>query len=190
MVPLVPFLALLSAWTLLEISKRWKARRLLLSLTLLILIIPNLINIGKVDIAFSRTDTRVQAQEWVVENIPSGSRVVFEYYSVPDLVSRDFDFYEFEHNRYNINGIVENSRAPDFVWIKEVFRPDFIILNGEKKGRYMTRSTKKYFAETSKSWLDLYDSIDREYAVAARFAPSFPDNIRSGPTITIYEKRK
>ena len=190
MMPLVPVAAVLVALLLLTFRERFQWSSRTLGLLVALLMIPNLYHSVLINHAFSQTDTRVQAYEWTEEHIPDQSTVVFEYFTVPQFTRRSLNYVELDHPRYNINGEIAASRPPAFSWIRDQVRPDFLIINGAVRDRFATQSMQEAFPEAAEAWRSLYDSIDREYTVAARFTPHLYDNVRAGPEVVIYSKER
>jgi len=97
MVPILPFFVLLSVWLVAQVKKRW-----LFWFLVLISIIPGLL-FSK--IYWSR-DIRIQAMEWLNENLPTNSVIFYEGGNIIDLPGLDhqkfktlgFDFYELEND--------------------------------------------------------------------------------------------
>ena len=82
--PMVPFLVIAAALFLTEISSNifpWKRKQnlLLISLSLVMILIPA-IRVTNYTYLTTQKGTRLQAKEWIRENIPAGSRIAREDY--------------------------------------------------------------------------------------------------------------
>ena len=66
---------------------RWLTSGVTLVLTVLLLAAPTLASV-RIGVLLSRSDTRITAMEWILDNVPAGSGVVREHYS-PPLKDRD-----------------------------------------------------------------------------------------------------
>ncbi len=191
LLPLAPLGSVLVAILIVELGNKLVRIKLwLVGGVLLAIIIPNLYRTILVDDAFTKEDTRVQLYHWVENHIPENSRIVFEYFNIAQFTRRDLYYFEFDHPRYNINGEIAASRPPDYLWLKNVYQPEYIVINGSLRDRYKQKSMQKLFPETCSAWLEIYDNIHKDYQVAVRFRPSFPDRIMSGPEMIVYVPRK
>jgi 4-amino-4-deoxy-L-arabinose transferase-like glycosyltransferase len=76
---LLPFLCLLAAEALRAAFARGKASGLLLALSALAVAAEPAGRLVRLDALLSRTDTRVQASEWMVEKLPLDSRLLFAH---------------------------------------------------------------------------------------------------------------
>ncbi|RMF95219.1 MAG: hypothetical protein D6734_06020 [Candidatus Schekmanbacteria bacterium] len=107
MIPIIPFLAIYAGNFLVEIYQEkgiLKKKGKIVSVTLLtIAIIPSLLNAVKCDILMSKKDTRIEAREWIENNIPFGSRIYLysSYkYNIPYLergkeaINREISIFE------------------------------------------------------------------------------------------------
>ena len=97
-VPILPFFALLMAaglawvWTWLRARTAPRYRIALVGLVALIVTLPLTLTAMQQALAIDGTQTRTVAREWMLENIPPGSRVLMALYA-PQLPEDVYEFY-------------------------------------------------------------------------------------------------
>jgi hypothetical protein len=80
--PVLPFLALFAAWTIARLTGRRGARPIVFWGLLALAAAPAAIASVRGDFFFRQADTRTLAQAWIEANIPAGSGVLIQPYSV------------------------------------------------------------------------------------------------------------
>jgi hypothetical protein len=87
--PVLPFLALFAAWTIAKLAGRPGARAIVFWGLLALAAAPAAIASVRGGLFFRQADTRTLAQAWIEANIPAGSGVLVQPYSVVLTPSRD-----------------------------------------------------------------------------------------------------
>jgi hypothetical protein len=87
--PVLPFLALFAAWTIAKLAGRPGARPIVFWGLLALAAAPAAIASVRGGLFFRQADTRTLAQAWIEANIPAGSGVLVQPYSVVLTPSRD-----------------------------------------------------------------------------------------------------
>jgi len=177
MIPVFPFLAVLSAiglnksLDLIKINQPYK--KIILILILIILLIEpskkSISNIWKL----SQKDTRTVSKEWIESNLPQYSVIAYEHFG-PHLhiqPKRKFKLLNMDWIR-----IVYNSL--DYYVKKDV---DYIIITSGFKNEFYS-NPKKY-----KKFIERYEHLDARCKKIQTFTPS---KFQPGPIITIYKTNK
>ncbi len=73
MLPLYPALAILAAYAVTQIKQR-----VVFGIVVALALIPSLLTTVRNAVVLGREDTRSQTRDWLVENVPQGTKVVFE----------------------------------------------------------------------------------------------------------------
>jgi Dolichyl-phosphate-mannose-protein mannosyltransferase len=121
-------------------------------------------------VKLARPTTRVEAAQWVKENLPPGSFFVQENYT-PNLGSRWQ--YPFTRPRFVIKYTDERIRDP---------RHDFLFVASESYGRFFdpkNLDTTEYEAVAAARYRDIFDT----YELVHEFVP---DELQAGPVLRIY----
>jgi hypothetical protein len=117
-------------------------------------------------IRFSRPSTRIQAREWILDNIPRGSHIACEAYTAP----LDAGDYVIE-SRFSLaeRPTPADYRAAGF---------QYLLASG---GIY-----RRYYAQPDRypAQISFYESLRTESRLLAEFAPSI---IRAGPVVRVYK---
>jgi 4-amino-4-deoxy-L-arabinose transferase-like glycosyltransferase len=177
MVPLLPFLALAAGW-LLDWAAHWLRSRAKLenvliwhSLTaigaMLLLALPTVASIS-FDTALSKTDLRVTAGHWINENVPAGSKIAIEHYSVP-----------FDHSRYWVKDIIRISEH-DLNWYQQEGFDVLVISDGVWE---ILRRQPELYPEK----MAIYNELISGAELIAEFVPQPPQIVIAGyPTVGVY----
>lgn len=119
----------------------------------------------------AKTDTRVEAKKWIIENIPQGSLIAFEYYT-PDLPAE----------RYHLLRLPMDTVQPEIVtpfydihWYPDF---DYMIISDGIAVRY--QSNPQEFAPQ----IQFYDDLKKSWQKIA----SFSGENFSGPSIHIFKR--
>lgn len=118
------------------------------------------------DIRDSKPGTRVVAREWMIENIPAGSRIILEPYT-PPLRGTDFDFTENILSLARL-GTVDGFRDEGY---------DYMVVSDETYQRFYNEPDR--YAE----YIAFYEELFAEGELIQEFRPSLT---LGGPTIRIY----
>jgi len=172
--PIVPFLAVIAAMFVMRIVPRIRFSRnkpgtrlnVVLAIAAFILILlPGMKVIRYVQL-MSEKGTRIEAKEWINENIPRGKRIAYEFY--------------FPHfPRYRMKNIYTIGTHP-FEWYKDRF--DYIIVNSARYGRYFKTSLGQYQGIRRN-----YEDIETNSQLVKQFdPPTFSPN-NPNPVIKIYK---
>lgn len=166
-IPVIPFLCILAAfacyWTAVKIGEYWDywIGRGVGCILLLVVAMPLL----KADILqgheMSGTDTRTLAKEWMMENIPAGSRILLEYYT-PQLPRDRYKFLQVRGGRL-VEVDVQKIRTA-------VFRPSEVI--GKLKDTEALLGGKVEYMALS-NWYDRYLAERESYADYAEIVATY-----------------
>jgi hypothetical protein len=110
--------------------------------------------------------TRVLAREWILANVPSGSRIAQEAYTAP-LAGTDYILFERSSLAYD--------RTLDD-YSREGYR--YLVVSSAMYGRYLAEP-ERYVAETA-----FYQALFTRAKLLQEFRPS---NTRGGPVVRVYE---
>ncbi len=172
-IPILPLLALLTAHALSVIIGRVSARlrlvpvaqRGLILLTVLLISAWPAYNLVLQDIRQATPSTRIVAREWILRNLPAGSRIVTESHTVPPdtgsfMISQQFSI----------------ARNPMESYLDDGYQ--YAIVS--------SRLYDDYFAEPDRyaGAVAYYETLFAEGRLLQGFKPSY---FRGGPVITIYE---
>ena len=171
--PIVPFLSILSAYCLWWIFERVPLlrpkRSVLLSIATIGLVLPSTIGIVRLRAAQQRPDTRTLAKRWINSTIPQGSIIVLES-QTPAM-----DRSRFTCVNIPIYTVTPELTAPfyDVRWYRG---SQFIILSSYVYGRY-EREQKKYPVQNR-----FYGALDSSFALMR----TFDSRDGRGPVIKVY----
>lgn len=178
LVPLLPYFAVAGGWLVCEISDgvagllgRWKPlqwSRLATVLSVALLTGLPLVAGILFDIAISRPDLREDAGKWVEGNIPPGTGIAIEHYSVP-----------FNHTEYRVQDVLRISDH-DLAWYSQDGLNILIVSDGVWE--LLLRQPEAYAEKVS-----AYQSLTSGSTLLAEFIPDPPDLVVAGyPTVAIY----
>jgi len=174
--PIVPFLTIIAAMFLMRIvsripfsgNKPGAKRNVILAIAAFILILLPGIKVIRYVQLMSEKGTRIEAKEWINENIPRGKRIAYEFYFP------HFSGYKME-NIYTIG-------VHPFEWYKDRF--DYIIVNSARYDRYFKTSLGQYQGIRRN-----YEDIEANSELVKQFdPPTFSPN-NPNPIIKIYRIR-
>lgn len=174
LIQILPLLALLAADALNATTKFLSGRfgfeppvqrGLILSILLLVSACPAY-QLALLDIRGANPNTRVLAREWLIQNLPPGSRIAQEWYTAP-LAGTDFIVFE-------QNSVATNRTLEDYY--RDGYR--YIVVSNSMYGRYLAEPDR-YPSEVA-----FYQELFAKGHLLQQFEPS---NIRGGPIIRIYE---
>ena len=176
MVPLLPFLAVGGGW-LLDAGADWLARRFrrdgrvaygLAALGAIVMLALPLAASISFDALLSQTDRREMAGQWVEENIPEGSKIAIEHYSIP-----------FDYDKYDVQDVI---RISDHTldWYQQEGFDALIISDGVWA---VLRRQPEAYADK----LAVYDELAAESRLLAEFVSQPPALVVAGyPTVAVY----
>ncbi len=174
-IQILPLLKLFAANTLVTgvdyLSRRLKfsllAQRALIALPILLISARPVYQLVMLDVRHARPSTRLLAREWILQNLPPGSRIVQEAYSAP-LNDTHFELQEYW------------SLAASGYTLDDAYRYGFryIVASGDIYRRYMAEPDR-YPTEIA-----FYQGLFAEGRLLQEFVPS---STTGGPVIRIYE---
>lgn len=160
---LCPFLALQSASVVQFVSSRYGKSLVAVAVTVL-LILPSIIRIGKLEQILSGKDTRQQASEWSYQNLPAGSEIdidffgprldlpVFERRVVPLFARGSWQKYAKRLPRFYVSDeITADSSPTEQEWYEDLRQNAHVIhqFSGLSQGLYNPRIVIYEFGTTS-----------------------------------------
>lgn len=170
MVVIMPFLALLGAFFLVEmvgrIPRAKKRENLVISSLLFLLLLPSIYRVSLAGYFLWQKDTRMIAEEWIKRNIPGGSRIVRESYS-PGI---------YKEHGYEVDLIGSLSNYP-----LEEYRKlgiDYLIASSTMYGRFFS---PRYHSQRR----NFYKSLDSECLLLKKFETK--TMFFNNPTVKIYK---
>lgn len=172
LVPILPFLAIVGAVFLVEItskvpwSKRWQNGTIAI-LALAIILLPGL-GIVRYLHLLTREGTGVRAKKWIEKNIPAGSKIALEHYAPP-----------ISWERYHLFQPPSLGIAP-LNWYKER-KYDYIVASSFMYDRYL-KPKSKGVRHHKANYLD----IDENSALIKEFNPPPFYLYNPNPVIKIY----
>jgi len=176
LVPILPFLAIGGGW-LLDAGVEWLLSRfkrgvrlshgLVALATVLVIALPLAASV-LFDRTLSQTDFREKAGQWVMENVPKGSRIAIEHYSIP-----------FDYDQYHVEDVVRITDH-DLDWYRKEGYDALIISDGVWD---VLRGQPQFYSET----LAAYDELVSNSTLLAEFIPEPPGIVVAGyPTVRVY----
>jgi len=120
------------------------------------------------DALLSQTDRREMAGQWVEENIPEGSKIAIEHYSIP-----------FDYDKYDVQDVI---RISDHTldWYQQEGFDALIISDGVWA---VLRRQPEAYADK----LAVYDELAAESRLLAEFVSQPPALVVAGyPTVAVY----
>jgi 4-amino-4-deoxy-L-arabinose transferase-like glycosyltransferase len=176
MVPILPFLALGGAYSLVA-GARWLAARVkrlnlrssaLMALGAGLLLAAPLMAGLSFDRSVSLTDHREEAGHWLEANVEPGSKVAIEHYSIP-----------FDHSAYEVSNVLRISDH-GLAWYQEDEYDVLVISDGVWE--LLLRQPDTYAEKVER-----YRSLVDESELLAEFVPRRPGLAVAGyPTVAIY----
>ena len=170
---MLPLLAILAAGALATIAAgaaqilgrgRAAAAVILLVLTVLLSFGPALAY-ARFSIAQAQPSTRVAAREWMIANLPPGSRIAADFYTAP---LHDSTLVADYHFALAADGTLEEYRRAGY---------DYVMVSDAIYGRYQ-REPRRYAKEVA-----FYETLLRTFKPVMRFTPR---EVGRGPLITVF----
>ena len=87
--PVLPFVAIFAGWALSALATRWRAPSWIFASAVVACAVPGTVSSIRSDMLFRQSDTRTLAQQYVEREIPAGSTILVQPYSVPLTPSRE-----------------------------------------------------------------------------------------------------
>jgi hypothetical protein len=171
-IPMLPVLTLLAAYAIVEVAG-WLAGRLRASMVPQLAVVLAAVAVAAwpghqvvlQDIRHARDSTRILAREWILENVPAGSRLAEEEYTAPSLAEAHLDIF----GSFSLAG-----RSLD-EYQHEGYK--YLVVSSSIYGRYLAEP-ERYVREVA-----FYRELFTEVNLLQRFVPS---STRGGPEIRIY----
>jgi len=171
-IPMLPVLALLVAYAIAEVTG-WLGGRLRASMVPQLAVVLAAVAVAAwpgyqvvlQDIRHARDSTRILAREWILENIPAGSRLAEEWYTAPSLGGSQLDVYT---TQYLDERSLDEYRQEGY---------QYLVVSSSIYGRYFAE--RERYPET----VAFYREVFAEANLLQRFVPS---STRGGPEIRIY----
>ncbi len=167
--PIFPFLSVIAAMFLVKMISRipfsQNKRNFALAIVAFFLILLPGIKVIRYVKIMTQKGTRIEAKEWIKENIPQGKRIAYEYYFPY------FSGYKMK-NMYTVG-------VRSFNWYKDKF--DYIIVNSARYDRYFKTSLKQYQGIRHN-----YEEIEAKCELVKQFDPSPFSPYNPNPLIKIY----
>lgn len=169
-IPMVPFLTIIAAVFLVKIVSRIPFSRNRRNFTLIIatfifIFLPGIKVIDYVQL-MTQKGTRIEAKEWIEENIPRGKRMAYEFY---------FPYF----SGYKMENIYTIGVHP-FEWYKNKF--DYIIVNSGRYDRYFRTDLQQYQGVRRN-----YEDIETKGELVKQFDPSPFSPNNPNPVVKVYK---
>ncbi len=199
--PVVPFVALLAAYAAVRIAQGvplpgW--RPIVAGAILILLAVPPLVVDLKHNSLLRTEDTRVQLARWMEDNVPPGSKLAIEGYSLVDFWGRRLGFKKLEYS-WQVNSSLRARPLEDY----RRDGIDYLVASSYVYGRYALDS------QAHDEAIDYYRQLERELPLVAVLHPTtegrelpfvMDDEItpiwtvmernRPGPTLRVYRVGK
>jgi len=184
MLPFIPFL-IIYCGSIVDRSQSFLARRLssgtkankiflknkylLPIIFALPLLLPQAYKVIRFDLSLTQKDTRTQAREWVLDHLPSGSKIALEMYS-PPLFDSGYNLL-YRHTLGNV--------SLEFLAFRQV---NFIIISDIMYHRFVT-NPQDYPKQA-----EFYQSLEEKTVLLKEFKPQWNEKLIDlhNPTIKIY----
>jgi len=169
--PLVPFLVILAAMMVVDISakvfhSKIKRKLFIIFLTIVIILYPG-IRVGYYVYLTTQKGTGVEAKEWMEKNISRDSTIAYETYSPPLSGYGSRNMYAVGYHLLS--------------WYKEK-KFDYLILSSFQYNRYFKTEFKQYHQIAQN-----YKEIEAKCELVQKFIPQEFFHIRISPTVKIYK---
>lgn len=193
-VPLIPFMALFSGVALMRITglvRNERLRRALLIMISLTVLLPLVRTALLFDHMLTRSDTRIEARRWVIEQLPPGSRILLDNvpFSVPMGFREWVQNYEMRGDRwgelkYRYLDARAQEKANSFelmytgqgvgedIWD---FKPHYVIMSSYVKNLFYGERGDAVAArvpEIARRRRAFYEKVESEGELLMRFAPT------------------
>lgn len=187
LLPLSPLLALLAAYAVVQLRRRWPW---LAAAIVVVVLASTLWSVAAFDAAYAGGSTHARAVIWAEENIPTGATV---------LQSAALRLLEWDDARHTIirfsqvyasftadDPEVAHDRAkPLSDWIQEGV--DYIVLDSRLVDRYYDATSERLYPETTASYRAFYDDVRTRGKLAFEIGP-VPWK-QAGARVEIYDIR-
>ena len=207
--PIIPFLSVMGAIGIVEITNKIQKRKeqiadTVLALIVAIIVIPMAIDVVKHDNMLTKKDTRTLTVEWFEENVESGSSVAIEFYH-PQLQNINEEFQTIGPKK--INNFVDNNHKEYMVYdtnyLKFLWGPDrivekdpiqivsenqiqYLVLDNWTSGRFYTDIAINKYPMLCKQRQEFYTWVNENYEIIKIIENH--NNETPGPNIQIYKK--
>lgn len=193
-IPLAPFMAIFSAVALTRLAgfiRSQRARRYALVAASLAVLLPQVRNVLLFDHMLTRTDTRIQARHWIIEQLPSRSRILLDNvpFSVPMGFREWVQNYEMRGDRWGeLKYKYLEARATDKANSFELIytgqgvdgdiwelAPEYVIVSSYVKNLFYGERGEALEArapEIVRKRRAFYEKVDGEGEILMRFAPA------------------
>ena len=165
--PLVPFVCLLAAYSLVRLSKlvRGPWRPAVLAALIAATIAQPLVNDIRHNQLISREDTRILAVRWTQDNLRPDTRLKFGDYTLedPSWLSRSYLPPEIEHRMDRLEIRPSSDEVRELV--KD--RNDFVMISSFRYGRLFADASSRQAIQEQQ----LYQSLAQEGSLVASFTP-------------------
>jgi hypothetical protein len=138
------------------------------------------------DYLLNRKDTRIYAREWILENIPKGSKILLfgDYTFLPPINKPEYQREYYKPPYYNVGNAVADDRAkPLSLFIDEGY--EYFIVSSYETQNYFCKSTQIYYPKTYQSYRSFYDSFEKQ--VELIYQTNVNTLSHPGPIIEIYK---
>lgn len=191
--PLMGILAVMSWEAIISKIKSDSIRTIVSILLILFLVLPPaIINYHLTKDLFCQ-DTRTIALEWIEENIPPGTRILWEI-GGPQPADRNAP-----HHREPSYDLItlppwfsETAQGVDpLIALLEV-KPEYVITTSNYRARYEDAWAEKRFPKVAEAWRKYYSELDSKWDTAYEVRPGKDAQGYkvTGPEIRIYSRRK
>ena len=164
--PVVPFVALLAGYaavSLVDALHSWGWRWAVGGWAIALMVAPPLLVDAKHDSLLRAEDTRLQLARWVESNVPPGSKIAVEGYSLVDFWGRKVGFKKLEYS-WQVNPSLRVN--PLEYYRREKF--DYLVASSFVYGRYHLD------AQAHADAVHYYRQLEQEYPLVVAFHPT-PD---------------
>lgn len=163
-IPVVPFVALLAGYAavrFVDASQSSKGRWIVGGLVVALLVVPPLVVDIKHNSLLRTEDTRLQLARWVESNVPPGSKIAVEGYSLVDFWGRKLGFKKLEYS-WQVNSSLRVH--PLDYYRREKF--DYLVASSYVYGRYHLD------AQAHSEAVEYYQRLERECPLVVAFHPT------------------
>lgn len=171
--PSVPFLVILAARLLVELTSRFSIAKkgqnfLVAGLAVSIMLVPGMGTFRYLQL-MTWDGTQVSSKKWIEENIPRGSRIALEFYC-PLLSSDEYEVYQ-----------PVSVGTNQLTWYQKR-KFDYMVMSSFMYSRYTTTKAESLFR-----WKRNYKTIEENCQLIKRFDPPWFFLYNPNPLIKIYK---
>lgn len=190
MVPLLPFLAIFTAWSLSMIHKNWRTTgKILTALTCLVTLLWSLSFFS----VYLRESTRISASKWVYQNIPQGTKILQEHWDDGLPISVN-GHHSSEYETEQLTIYDPDSEMKARYYAEKLAEADYLIINSRRLYGTLRHLPEKY--PITSRYYDLLFSEKLGYTQIAQFT-SYPslfgfeiNDDKSEETFQVYDHPK